>query len=148
MPLFTPETRAPTADQVGRLLTHDVRVEGVVLVGSLAGTPDRWSDVDLEVLVVDEADITEVAADWVARLYGALPVVHHYETAFGHTLVRGFLLNDALEVDLAFAPTAGFSLWEPFQLLFDRSGRIARIAAPPGDWQPGSPEWSGEAGFA
>jgi predicted nucleotidyltransferase len=83
----------------------------VVLVGSLAGTPDRWSDVDLEVVVVDEADAAEVAVDWVARLYDALPVVHHYETAFGHTLVRGFLLNDALEVDLAFAPTAGFSLW-------------------------------------
>jgi hypothetical protein len=148
MPLFTPETRARTADQVGRLLTDDGRVEGVVLVGSLAGTPDRWSDVDLEVVVVDEADTAEVAADWVVRLYDAPPVVRHYETAFGHTLVQGLLLNDALEVDLAFAPTAGFSLWEPFRLLFDRSGRIARLAATPGDWQPGPPDWIGEAGFA
>jgi predicted nucleotidyltransferase len=150
MPLFTPDKRARMADQVAQLLRDDGRVEGVVLVGSLAGTPDRWSDVDLEAVVADEseAEVATVAADWVDRMYDALPVVHHFETAFGHTLVRGFLLDDALEVDVAFAPTAEFSLWDPFQVLFDRSGRIERIAAIPSDWQPGPPDWSGEAGFA
>ncbi len=66
----------------------------------------------------------------------------------GHTVVRDFLLDDALEVDLPFAPTAGFSLWDPIRVLFDRSGRIERIAAIPDEWQPGPPDWSGEAGFA
>jgi hypothetical protein len=70
----------------------------------------------------DEAEVATVAADWVGRMYDALHVVHHFETAFGHTLVRGFLLDDALEVDVAFAPTAGFrcgSRWQsPSCLLY------------------------------
>ncbi len=87
----------------------------------------------------DEAEVANVAADWVDRMYDALPVVHPFETAFGHPVVRGFLLDDALEVDLPFAPTAGFSLWDPIRVLFDRSGRIERIAAIPDEWQPGPP---------
>ena len=29
-----------------------------------------------------------------------LPVLHHFATAFGETLVRGFLLENLLELDL------------------------------------------------
>jgi hypothetical protein len=52
-----------------------------------------------------------VTADWVGRLYELLPVVHHFETAFGGTLVRGFLLENLLELDLAFERAGQFSIW-------------------------------------
>jgi predicted nucleotidyltransferase len=102
MPLFTPEEREETAVRVSRLLRDDSRVEGVVEVGSLAGQPDRWSDIDLEVVVADDEELEAVTADWAGYLYELFPVVHHFETAFGETLVRGFLLENPLDLDLAF----------------------------------------------
>ena len=92
MSLFTPKDREEIADRVCRLLGEDDRVEGVFVVGSLAGRSDRWSDIDIEVIVAEDEDLAVVAADWVGSLYRLFPIVHHFETAFGDTLVRGFLL--------------------------------------------------------
>src|SRR5215213_5766439 len=139
MPLFRPKEREETTERVSRLLRDDSRVEGTVVVGSLASRPDRWSDIDLEVVV---------AADWVNRLYEALPVLHHFETAFGDTLVRGFLLENLLEVDLAFTLRAHFEVWGPARLAFDRSGRIETILEIPTKLDPNPPSWASEAGFA
>jgi len=111
MPFFTPEEREETAERVSRVLGDDGRVEGVVVVGPLAGQADRWSDIDLEVVAGDDEELAAVTADWVGRLYELLPVVHHFETAFGETLVRGFLLENLLELDLAFERAWRFSIW-------------------------------------
>jgi predicted nucleotidyltransferase len=148
MPLFGPEEREETTERVSRLLRDDSRVEGIIVVGSLASRPDRWSDIDLEVVVADNADLAPVAADWVDRLYEALPVLHHFETAFGETLVRGFLLENLLEVDLAFTPYARFEVWGPARLAFDRSGRLEAILEVPTRLGPNPPSWASEAGFA
>jgi predicted nucleotidyltransferase len=148
MPLFTPEEREETTGLVSRLLRDDSRVEGIVVVGSLASRPDRWSDIDLEVVVADNADLAAVAADWVSRLYEVLPVLHHFETAFGDTLVRGFLLESMLEVDLAFTLRAQFEVWGPARLAFDRSGRVEAILEVPTKPDPNPPSWASEAGFA
>jgi len=148
MPLFRPKEREETTERVSRLLRDDSRVEGTVVVGSLASRPDRWSDIDLEVVVADNADLAAVAADWVNRLYEALPVLHHFETAFGDTLVRGFLLENLLEVDLAFTLRAHFEVWGPARLAFDRSGRIETILEMPTTLDPNPPSWASEAGFA
>jgi len=119
-----------------------------VITGSLgAGKADRWSDMDLVAVAGDGADCEQVAADWVARMYEELPVAHHYETAFGTTLVRGFLLTDALLVDLAFTPSAEFSVWAPVRVAFDRGGVATAAAQRPELWSP-TPDWRGEAGFA
>src|SRR3954447_2879479 len=112
MPLFTPEEREQTAERVSRVLSDDRRVEGVV-VGSLAHQADRCSDVDLVVLVGDYQELATVTADRVGRPYELLPVVHHFETAFGETLVRGFLLENLLELDLAFERTGRSAIWVP-----------------------------------
>jgi hypothetical protein len=87
-------------------------------------------------VVADNADLAAVAADWVNRLYEALPVLHHFETAFGDTLVRGFLLENLLEVDLAFTMRAHFEVWGPARLAFDRSGRIETILEMPTKLDP------------
>src|SRR5688500_16851056 len=108
MPLFTPEEREETTGLVSRLLRDDSRVEGIVVVGSLAGRPDRASDMALAAVVAAITDPAAVAADWVSRLYEVLPLLHHVEPASGGALVRGFLLESMLEVDLAFTLRAQY----------------------------------------
>jgi hypothetical protein len=119
-----------------------------VLVGSLAATPDRWSDVDLEALVADAAPLAAVAAEAVERLRCALPVVHTFAVAFGDTLVRGLLLEDALEVDVAFTSASGFSVWGPGRAVLDRTGAVAAALAAPVQLHTELPDWSDEAGIA
>ena len=148
MPLFTPEEREEIAERVCRLLSNDSRVEGVVIVGSLASQADRWSDIDLEVVVGDDEELEAVAADWVEQLYEVLPVVHHFETAFGETLVRGFLLENLLELDLAFERAERFSIWGPARVVFDSSGRVANAANTPAQGNPQPVDRASEAGFA
>jgi predicted nucleotidyltransferase len=148
MPLFTPEEREQTAERVSRALGDDSRVEGVVVVGSLAHQADRWSDIDLEVAVGDDEELATVTSDWVGYLYELLPVVHHFETAFGETLVRGFLLESLLELDLAFERAGRFSIWGPARVVFDRSGRVADAANALAPGEPESADRAGEAGFA
>lgn len=125
MPLYTPEERDDVAAGLLELLREDDRIEHAGLEGSGAtGYADRWSDVDLVAKVAAGVDQREVADDWVARAYDALPVVHHFAVAFGEHHVRGFLLENLLEVDIGFQPTVESE----------------------GDWP--TPDAEAEAGFA
>jgi predicted nucleotidyltransferase len=148
MSLFTPEEREETARRVSHLLGNDSRIDGVVVVGSLAGRSDRWSDIDIEVVVADDVELPAVTADWVGTLYELLPVVHHFETAFGDTLVRGFLLENLLELDLAFVQSKRVSIWGPARVVFDRSGRVTDAANAPVQGELHTSDLAGEAGFA
>jgi predicted nucleotidyltransferase len=103
--LYTPEERNEVASRLLALLREDERVERADLSGSAAsGYTDRWSDVDLFVTVAPGVDQQAVADSWIPRVYDALPVVHHFAVAFGEHHVRGFLLENLLEVDLGFQP--------------------------------------------
>jgi len=148
MSLFTPEEREKIAEQISCLLGNDGRIDGVVVVGSLADRGDRWSDIDIVVVVGDDEELPAVTADWVRNLYELLPVVHHFETAFGDTLVRGFLLENLLELDLAFDQAERFSIWGPARVVFDRSGRITEVANAPAQGELHTSDRAGEAGFA
>ncbi|MDQ3689360.1 MAG: hypothetical protein M3406_04865 [Chloroflexota bacterium] len=148
MKLFTPSDRAATLARVLDLLEADERIEAAVIAGSVgAGQADRWSDFDIASLVVDAESCERVAASWVGLIYREWDVAHHYETAFGSTLVRGFLLTNALVVDLAFTPIADFEVWAPVRVAFDRTGTATRAAEAWQPWSP-TPDWRGEAGFA
>jgi predicted nucleotidyltransferase len=103
--VYTPDERDNIAERLVALLQEDERVARAELAGSgTTGYLDRWSDVDLTVTVAAGAHQQEVADSWVPRVYEALPVVHHFAVAFGEHHVRGFLLEDLLEVDLGFQP--------------------------------------------
>jgi hypothetical protein len=122
--LFTPEERAALAALLVELLREDDRMHSAELSGSgVDGYTDRWSDVDLFATVIESADPKVVADAWVPRVYEALPVVHHFAVAFGDHHVRGFLLENLLEIDVGFQ----------------------RAVAEEGDW-PG-PDPDSEAGF-
>jgi hypothetical protein len=105
--LYTPEERDDVATRLLGLLHEDERVERAELSGSgTTGYADRWSDVDLLVTVAAGVDQQEIADSWIPRVYDALPVVHHFAVAFGEHHVRGFMLENLLEVDLGFEPAA------------------------------------------
>jgi predicted nucleotidyltransferase len=144
--VYTPEEREAAVGRVVDLLREDDRVEGAVLVGSMLGEPDRWSDVDLCAVV--EGEVAASAGDLRRRIYDAMPIVHHFETAFGETLVCGYLLESLLEIDVAFDSVSSFSLWGPARLLYDRNGRVATAMERPAATGPSGPDWVGEAGFA
>ena len=146
--LFTPESREATMERICALLQGDHRIDGIVLVGSMARTPDRWSDVDLEIVSGEQYEAGAVAGDWVFRMYAELPTLHHYEVAFGDTLVRGFLLEDLLEIDLSFTPVGAFGVWGPAKLIFGRSQEIRASVEAPSDSESTPPDWAGAAGSA
>ena len=147
--MFTPEERERTSKNISRLLERDDRIDAVLLVGSLASkADDGWSDIDLVAVIPDDADHERVASDWVRRIYDRLPVLHHFAAVFGETLVRGFLLENLLELDLAFTPQSELALWAPAAIEFDRSGSSTAAIQFPVTWAPPAPEWASEAGLA
>jgi hypothetical protein len=146
--MFTPSERDAALARTLDLLEADSRIDAAVVTGSLgAGQEDRWSDFDISGVVAGGESCEGVAADWVALTYREWAVVHHYETSFGTTLVRGFFLVSGLVIDLGFTPSEDFEVWAPVRVAFDRTGVATRAAAA---WQPWSPEpaWRTEAGFA
>ncbi len=148
MTIFSASDRNATLARVLDLLEADQRLEAAVITGSLgAGRADRWSDLDVAGVVADAESCEPVAADWVALVYREFPVAHHYENAFGTTLVRGFLLDNGLVVDLAFTPSADFEVWAPVRVALDRTGAATKAADAWQPWSP-TPDWRGEAGFA
>jgi predicted nucleotidyltransferase len=142
---FSPEERARLTSGLAELLRADPRIDGVVLVGSLVHGGDAWSDIDLQVVVSDEADVSDVADSWGERSYAALPVLHHLAFALGEEeCMLCLLLDTMLEVDLAFVPLAKLALYEPFRVLYDRSGALA--AATPATWSLEPPDWTRPTG--
>lgn len=147
-PMFTPAERQAVLERAIELLETDDRVEAVVLTGSLGrDEADRWSDIDLDAVIAEGVDVGAVAADWDGRVYREWPVAHHYATSFDETLVRGYLLDTALLLDLAFTPIGAFEVWAPVRVLRDRTGRTTSLAAAWSPWSP-TPDPGGEAGFA
>jgi hypothetical protein len=62
--LYSAAYRSRVLDELTAALMGDERIAGAVLVGSgAAGFKDRYSDIDLAVLVGDEVKVDEVYAD-------------------------------------------------------------------------------------
>jgi hypothetical protein len=148
MTLFSPADRDAALAHLLELLEADTRIDAAVITGSIGGgRADRWSDFDLDSVVAEGESAEVVTADWVSRIYAEWPVAHHYETSFGTSLVRGFLLSNGLVADLGFTPSADFAVWAPVRVVFDRTGVATRAAEAPEPWSP-TPDWRGESGFA
>lgn len=146
--MFSEADRGAVLERAVALMSDDERIEAVLLTGSLGrGQGDRWSDIDLSAIIAEGADAGAVTTDWEGLAYREWPVVHHYATEFGSTRVRGFLLRDALLLDLGFTPIGDFEVWAPVRVLFDRTGRATALSEKVAAWTP-TPNWRSEAGFA
>jgi hypothetical protein len=133
--VFTPEERESVRERVFELARADARVSGGALTGSaVAGTGDRWSDVDTSFGLADGVDPETVLADWTAELERDPGVVHHWDLQHGGTIYRVLLMSGGLELNIAVTPAPEFGARGPkFRLLFGES--VEHPPAPPPDMQ-------------
>jgi hypothetical protein len=118
--MYTPDDREGVRTDLIAAARTDPRIVGAALTGSASvGREDRWSDIDLAFGIIDESQIPSALDDWTARMYAEHAAVHHTDVRSGTWLYRVFLLENSLQVDLAFAPQADFAAKAPtFKLLF------------------------------
>ena len=130
--LYSAAYRSRVLDELTTALMEDGRIAGAVLVGSgAAGFKDRYSDIDLAVLVGDEAKVDEVYADWWRRIHALFPIVDAFKEQPRH--LYGFLLDRFLELDVGFQGEAGLYERKPkWRILFDRRGVIPSLMKPRG----------------
>jgi hypothetical protein len=121
--LFTAEYRDRVKDFLLESAASDPRVVAGAMVGSLAlDEGDPWSDLDLTFAVADGTPLTDVLDDWTRQLSSRFGAVHLFDVPSGAAIYRVFLLPDALQVDLSFAPASEFAAAGPkFRLLFGQS---------------------------
>jgi len=72
-----------------------------------------------------------------------MPVVHHYEVAFGTTVVRVSCSRICSNSPLLTACRS----WQPARLLFDRSGLGQAAIEAPAEWKPTPPDYEGQTGY-
>lgn len=130
MVVYTPGERNQLRDALLAAARADERVTGVALTGSAAlDAEDAWSDIDLAFKTTEPE---QVLADFTALMYRKHGARHHMDVVFERTVFRVFLLEDTLQVDLAFWPEADFGATSPkFRLLFGTANE--REQPPPPD---------------
>ncbi len=127
--MFTPEGRTQLRDELLKQAATDPRITGAAVTGSAAESrEDEWSDIDLAFGVAADAGVPGVLADWTRRMYGHHHALHHLDVIAGAWTYRVFLLENALQVDLAFVVETEFRPLAPtFRLVFGQ----AHDALPP-----------------
>jgi hypothetical protein len=129
--MFTPEERASLRSDLLERAAGDPRISGAAITGSKAGgREDRWSDIDLAFGVRDGADLPAVLSDWTAQMYSR-HALHHLDVKSGDWIYRVFLLENTLQVDLAFVPAAEFRALSPTFYLVSGEVQEPRHASPP-----------------
>ncbi len=108
--IFTPDHRDALRDTLLAAAHQDPRITAIAITGSgaIPSRVDRWSDIDLAFGIDTPANIQAVIADWTARLYDHHAAIHHQDFPFPPWLYRAFLLENTLQVDLAFVEAAEF----------------------------------------
>lgn len=136
MPIYSPEDREQLRDSLIAVARSDARITAAAHTGSAAvGKQDRWSDIDLALCVASDADVEPVIADWTERMYGQHGAVAHHDMRQGATVFRVFLLDNTLQVDLAFWPPADFvALGATFNQIFGAPAR--QVTTPPTSPEP------------
>jgi hypothetical protein len=122
--IFSSQQREQIRGELIAAAKTDARVAGAANLGSAAiGLVDRWSDIDLALCLVSDADFDQVLADWTTSLYRDHAAVANYDVRRGDVLYRAFLLDNTLQVDLSVWPSAEFRAIGPkFSLIFGTAG--------------------------
>jgi hypothetical protein len=146
MSLFTPEEREEIAERVSRPLGNDDRIEGVVIVGSsrayaTAGPTSKSSSPTTKYCW----RLLPTGSGICTNCYPSYTTSRRRSETLS---LRGFLLENLLELDLAFVQTKRVSIWGPARVVFDRSGRVTDAADAPAEGGLHTSDLAGEAGFA
>jgi hypothetical protein len=124
---FTEDDRLAILNTLLAALRQDERLVGVLLVGSAAdGFYDRYSDIDLSVVVAEEHQVSSVFSDWHSRIEELFPTVSSFEVPYAENMfLGGYLLANYLEMDVGFLGMADlFAKRGRWKVVFDRSGQI------------------------
>ena len=130
--MFTPDDRERVRAALVARAHEDPRITGAALTGSVVrDEEDRWSDVDLFLGVDDSASIDEVVRDWTEAAYRDARAIHHFDVKAPAAVYRVFLLENGLQVDVAFTPASSFGAGGPsFRALFGNTVELTPSAAP------------------
>jgi predicted nucleotidyltransferase len=129
--VFSPEDRSELRGTLIAAAQADDRITAAALVGSaVRGAEDAWSDIDLMFRLTEGLTPEAVADDWAGRMRVAHGAVAQADLWAGPALYRVFLINNSLQVDLSFWPSADFaSTGPPIQIVFGEANKH-RPAAP------------------
>jgi len=125
--MFTHSERQAVLRQLVQGLESDGRIVGIVLVGSTAiGFADKYSDIDLVVVVDSQQPTKPVFREWVSRLDSELAPIHRFEVSFDeNNFLAGFLLPRCLEIDLGVVNfDALIAKKERWKVVYDKTGQI------------------------
>lgn len=122
--VFSSQYREEIRGELVAAAKADPRIGAAAHLGSAAvGLEDRWSDIDLALCLVADADLNQVLGDWTNRLYRDYAAVAKHDVRRGNILYRVFLLHNTLQVDLSFWPAAELRAIGPkFSLIFGVAG--------------------------
>jgi hypothetical protein len=132
VPIFTPDERERLREELVAAARQDRNIAAAAHTGSFASSKvDRWSDIDLAFCLKSSAPYEQVVAEWTEYLYRDCGAVAHVDVMRGATLFRVFLLENTLQVDVAFWREEEFGAIGPnFRLIFGQ-GRPTRPAPQP-----------------
>jgi hypothetical protein len=132
VPIFTPDQREQLRDELVSAAQNDSQLCGAAHTGSAASQRlDRWSDIDLALCLKPAAAHDQVVAEWTERLYQRHEAIAHLDVMGGTTLFRVFLLNNTLQVDIAFWSAESFAaIGQNFKLIFG-DAKEPRLSPPP-----------------
>lgn len=118
--MFTPDERERLRGELISVAQKDPNLSGAAHTGSGASLKlDRWSDIDLALCLKQDASHERVVAEWTELLYGHHGAAAHVDVMRGPTLFRVFLLENTLQVDVAFWRVEDFAPIGPnFRLIF------------------------------
>ena len=130
--MYTADERNQLREALIALAQRDDRITGAALTGSAAlDREDGWSDIDLAFGVSPSADFEQTMADWTDVMYQSHGALHHLDVASGASIYRVFLLDNTLQVDLAFSPAEQFGARAPtFRLLFGTAAELPQATGP------------------
>jgi hypothetical protein len=119
-PGYTAEERSALRASLLDGAARDSRIAAAAITGSGAtDSEDAWSDIDLAFGIANGDEMADSLADWTAIMYERHHAVHHVDVKAGAWIYRVFLLENTLQVDLAFVPVTEFRALGPsFRLVF------------------------------
>lgn len=122
--VFSTHTREQIRGELVAAAKADSRIGAAAHLGSAAlALQDRWSDIDLALCLAAGADLNQLVGDWTTRMYRDHTAVADFDVKHGDVLYRVFLLENTLQVDLSFWPTAELRAIGPkFRLIFGAAG--------------------------
>lgn len=128
--LYSPKEREEILNKIIEITKQDNSIVGTIIVGSGAeGFRDEYSDIDLCVVIKNDADILKVYRDFAHKVNNQLEVFKYVEVLIENKrYLHLFLLDNFLELDISFVYLKNLAaLRNRWKVSFDNSGKIEEI---------------------